>query len=390
VSSRARRRPRWLWTPQDLGERVVHHECVARARLRLPGDEAEDEFFDLRRDAFDSFARGDRRVAHHRHEKLDTPAVKRQLSREHLVEDDAERVEVPPCPCRRPVHVLRGDVARCSEALLRERELRRVDDLGDPEVRQLDDFLLRRSPGQEHVLRLEVTVDDAELVRAREGGRHLHRHPRCPPPREGAVAKLVEEALAFDVLHHEEDEAVGLPEVRDLDDAGVVDPIDGARFAEEPLAVGGVHAEVLPEHLDRRQALDHDVPCEIDQRHPADAEPLHEPIARGQRPADERVGVLDELGPVDGAKPRVVRVRLGAPRAELHPALRLRRSLLAVAEDGAHRLGIRDRREDRAEGVIAIAAESAARGEGARLGTVENQEDVVQVSPGRIDDVGNA
>ena len=128
----------------DERERVGH---VRRERLQRRGRVGDV----LHRDR-------DRRVALERH-----------AAGEHLVEHDAERVDVG----------LRADAA--AARLLGREVLRRADDradLGhlriagvrDAEVGHLDAPVV----AHEHVVRLDVAVHDAVLVRVAQPGEHLH------------------------------------------------------------------------------------------------------------------------------------------------------------------------------------------------------------------------
>ena len=80
-------------------------------------------------------------------------------TREHLVEDDAERKDVAA-----PVHGRAGDlfgrhVVRRPEKLARRGQIRRSD-LGDPEIRDL-----HLAVGRDHdVRRLDVAMDDSLAV----------------------------------------------------------------------------------------------------------------------------------------------------------------------------------------------------------------------------------
>ena len=85
------------------------------------------------------------------------------------------------------------------------RRLRCFNELGDAEVEQLDVPV----PGDEDVLRLQVPVDDAALVRSRESLGHLRRPLKGRGQRNGALRQPLPQRLALEQLGDE----VGLPVV---------------------------------------------------------------------------------------------------------------------------------------------------------------------------------
>ena len=252
------------------------------------------------------------------HEELDRHLrVEGQRARHHLVEDDAQSIEIAERRRRLPVDVLGRDVAGRPEALLGEGDGRGVDDLRDPEVGELRE-VRAVARQQEHVLGLQIAMDDPQLVRAAQRRGDLQRHADRADHLEATRRERRLQGLALDVLHHQEHQPAVFAEVGDLDDVRVVDPVDGARLAQEPLPVRDVHAEILAQDLDGAQALDHHVPREVDDGHAPAPQAPHQAIAGGERTADERIRVARERRPVERAEPRVVRVGLRAPRAELH------------------------------------------------------------------------
>ena len=249
----------------------------------------------------------------------------RQRAGHRLVHEHAEREEIRASVDLDALDVLGRDVTGRPEHLLRERERGCVDDLGDAEVGELDAVArLRCVEGtvarieQEHVLGLEVAVDDAGFVRARERGADLLGDADDAVPPHRSPLEHLEERLRRRVFHHEVRGALELAEVGDLDDVRMVDAVDRARLAEEALALVGVEAEITPEDLDGVQPVDHHVAREVDDGHAARAELLHEAVARRDRPAEHRIGRRLELGAVERAEARVVRVKLGASWTELH------------------------------------------------------------------------
>ncbi len=236
------------------------------------------------------------------------------------------------------LHVLGRDVAGGTEELLGEGDGGEIDDLGDAEVGELHQLARippQRAPvtgalvalglgalvgHQDDVLRFEVAMDDAELVRPPEGARDLRGHVGGARPREDALLDVRQERLAGDVLHDEVGDAVGLSHVGDLDDVPVVDAIDGLRLAEEPLAIGGARSEVGAKDLDRRESVDDHVPRQVDDAHPAGAEALDQAIAGGDGATEVAVLGTTKLGAVLGTEGSVFVVHRQTLGTHAHPA----------------------------------------------------------------------
>ncbi len=203
-----------------------------------------------------------------------------------LVEDDSGRVQI------------RCLIDRCAARLLGREVLGGADDRAllrhlaragarDAEVRHLDDTL----GIDDHVVRLDVPMDDAVAVRVAE------RREDLPGVRDGDIrgtrSARTDEVLQrppFDVLHDDEVRAVRLPPVVDRDDV---------RMGETG-RVGGLAPEAFDELVVVRVALvedlDGDAPAEllvlgeVDVRHAAAADLARNAVARGEERAGESVG----------------------------------------------------------------------------------------------------
>jgi hypothetical protein len=108
-----------------------------------------------------------------------------------------------------------------------------LEQLGDAEVEQLDAAVLRH----QHVVGLDVAVDDQARMRMRRRGEHVEEKPHARGDIEVLVVAPAVDALAFDVLEDEE----GLPRAGDagIEQAGDVrvgEAGEEAAFALESLA----------------------------------------------------------------------------------------------------------------------------------------------------------
>ena len=192
-------------------------------------------------------------------------AAEGQLSGEHEVEGDAERVDVRPRTDRSALaHRLLGrHVVRRAHDLAGHGELRaggpvlREAEVGQDDAVLREHALRRRERGfrvvgllrggglaarlHDDVVRLHVAVGDAVDVRVVEREGDVARDAGGGPQGEVAVDlhELVER-VAGDELHRVERRALVHAEVEDLDDVLVVEPRDDVRLALEALEDAGV------------------------------------------------------------------------------------------------------------------------------------------------------
>ena len=135
----------------------------------------------------------------HRHRDL-VLALERDLAGEHLVEHDAERVEVGLAGDGRAQRLLGRDVVGRAEHAAVGGQPLLVERAGDPEVGDLGRALLV----DQHVLGLDVAVDDVAGVGGAERPRDLDRVGHRLGDRQAAVAAdPLLERLALHVLEHD-------------------------------------------------------------------------------------------------------------------------------------------------------------------------------------------
>ena len=157
------------------------------------------------------------------------------VARERLVEDEREAVEVAAVVDALAgrllgCHVGEGadDVAGAGERLI-------PGEVGDAEVRQLGHAGgAARGVGDEHVLRLDVAVHDAALVRVRERAAQGEADPQHVAVGEQPLGAEFVDRAAVDELGDEVARRVVLAGVEDRDDPGMVEPAGGERLALRP------------------------------------------------------------------------------------------------------------------------------------------------------------
>ena len=207
-------------------------------------------------------------------------ALERHVAGEHLEEHDAQRVEVGLAGDGAAERLLGRDVVGRAEHAAVGGQALLVQRAGDPEVRDLRRALLV----DEHVLRLDVAVDDLALVRGAERARDLDRVGDRLGDRQARVAAdALLERLALDVLEDDVRRRMVrvalLAGVDDADDVRVVELRDRARLAAEALELVGVAGDLAVHELDRDLALEHRVEGAVHRRHAADPDLCVEAVA---------------------------------------------------------------------------------------------------------------
>jgi hypothetical protein len=205
--------------------------------------------------------------------RLEAPG--RQLARQHLVEHDAQREDVGAVVDLARARALLGrHVVRRAEQRVGLRGLRVAgrgdDELREAEVGQLDTAL----DVHEHVLGLDVAVDDALVVRVLERVADLGHDRQGLARREAALAHQPAQVRALDELHQQEPALARLAEIVDAHDAGMVEPREQACLAQEALGEARVPGRAGREDLERDVAVELPVPRAVDDPHAALADEL--------------------------------------------------------------------------------------------------------------------
>ena len=187
-------------------------------------------------------------------------------TRQAVVEHRAERVDVGAAVQRVPLRLLGRHVVARAEHAARVGERRRVVDARDAEVGQLG-VPIRR---QQHVVRLDVTVHDAALVRVGEGRGHLHGDRERLGERQAPLERdALVQVVPVDELADDERAPVRLAAVDDGDDAGVREQGERAGLALEAIDRVGRLQTPRVQELDGHGAAELLVVGLPDTRHPA-------------------------------------------------------------------------------------------------------------------------
>jgi hypothetical protein len=242
---------------------------------------------------------------------------------DHLVEHDADRVEVgSSVDLIRGVRLFGRHVFGSPHHDARDREIPRLRvhlaDLGDPKIDELEERrrtssrlswrVLRVRPrrkGHEHILGLEVAMNDAEHVSGLERSQDLARVVAREGDAEPSLAlEHGRERLSLEELHDDVGHVVfrGL-DVHDLHDVRALDLGGYSSFPDEPVDEARATDEVGMKDLDRDTCPQALVVGLVDGAHPAVAQKAHQAVL-----ATEYVTGLHTAGSLASDAPRCPRL----------------------------------------------------------------------------------
>jgi hypothetical protein len=342
-------------------ERAQIGRELARARValrRVLRETAAEDRLEPRRQLGMEAPRRRRFVAQDGRQRLGgARAPERRLAGQHLVERAAEGEEIGAGVERLPPHLLGRHVGRRPQepaflrgedlepASLRRSGLLLLDELGQPEVEDLD-VPVRA----DHDVRgLEIAVDHVRPVRGGQPIRHLGRDLERRAQRQRPARDPLLERLPFHQLHRDEDGSLVLPDLVHRGHARVDHGRPRARLAQQAPAALLARDQLGRQHLERHRAVQPLVLGPVDDPHAARAEPLPDPVV-GERASDQ--GIRSRV-PVQGGH----RFE-GSQLLQLRPELGLGRELTGPVDASPlrHRL-----RQAQQRVLIACAQPSAPR-----------------------------
>ncbi len=218
-------------------------------------------------------------------------ALERHASGQQLVQHHADRVQVRALADGVPLGLLGREVLRGAHDRPGQRHVGGAG-AGDAEVGDLGATLLV----EDHVVGLDVAVDDAAPVGEAGGEQDLHDDVDRIAGRQRAV--LAHDRLqraSRQVLHRDVVGAVPLAAIEHGDHIGVGEPGGAGGLAAEALDELLVLGEAMVQQLERDLASEQRVVGEVHVGHAAGAEPLGDAIA----PVDQGAGLnhCDPFGP---------------------------------------------------------------------------------------------
>ena len=209
-------------------------------------------------------------------------AVERLAAGDHLVEDDAERVDVGRGRQGAALDLLGRHVVRRAEHGLRLRQrrpARRLRAAREAEVGD-DDPHAARPPlvGREHdVAALEVAVDHAGVVRGGERRGHLlDQRQRVRRPHPAGALEALGERLAGEQLHREEREVLVVEDVVDPAHVRVRHRAREVDLPQEPVHRPRIARDLRPDRLERDPLVEDLVLGLVDLAHAAARDEAHD------------------------------------------------------------------------------------------------------------------
>ncbi len=123
--------------------------------------------------------------------------------------------------------------------------------LGDAEIQQLG-----TASGEDHIRRLDISVDNAGGMRGGQRASHLDPVAKGLLQGQFSARQPARQGLALQILHHQEIGAVVLPDVEEPADVRMTETGDEPRFAGQALLCVCVARMGVRQHLDGDRPLE--------------------------------------------------------------------------------------------------------------------------------------
>ena len=273
-------------------EVVPHFGSVRVTRVPIPFERAVDDALQLGMDAL--APTGERRRI-----LGETPRESRHVfgavwndSGEHLVQRDAERIDVRAPVERLAAELLGRQIGRGAENEAGLRFHEALADLRDAEVHQ------ERPPAlvEENVVGLDVAVDDAARMAVVERVQERNHDPRRRLLCERAARRdLSAERGPFHELHRVPERPFDVPEIVDFHDAGMLERGRHAGFLAEALDEVRVFSVRFVQDLECLEALEARAPHLVDGGEAAASQKAEYFIAAAQELLNHPAAVVDGL-----------------------------------------------------------------------------------------------
>ena len=225
-------------------------------------------------------------------------SIEGTLARDELVKNDAEGELVAAKIAHVGARLLGRHVVDRAEdragRAVRHRHIRVADGVGQfgqPEVEDLHEAV----GSDHHVLRLQIAMNDAAVVRRRQSLRHFGHQPHNLLERKVAFRRQVAQIASFDQLHDDEGDLVDAADVVDGDDVRMVELRRGARLLLEAAKTLDAGRRILRQDFQRDVAIEFRVARLEDLTHPPRTKPRDDYVRPEAEPRLEcHTGVLKD------------------------------------------------------------------------------------------------
>jgi hypothetical protein len=217
-------------------------------------------------------------VQAHLHHRVRRRRLERRPASDELVQQDSERVDVAPLVGWVALHLLGRHVRRRAEQRAARGHAGFTDRAGEPEIADADVPLLV----DEHVLRLEIAVDDALRVGGGKPGADLTEDSERARQRHPLLALHHRtEVITIDELHRQEAQVAVVGEVVDAQHVRVRDLARKRDLAAKAFE-SGVLVDIAAHDLERYLYLELGVVRAEHLTHAALAERAEDAVARAE------------------------------------------------------------------------------------------------------------
>ena len=260
---------------EELSSRLLErrHCCLHRwvtvvgLFLHADGDDVGDGLRARRRSLSNGCGRAEKMPTQNAFQRV---TIKGHGTTEHLVQDDAQGVDVGAVVDRFTPSLLGGHVVRCAHDRAGHRQLgcaQAVGELGDAEVQQLaaEATIVPHVDG--NVVRLDIPMGDSGAVGGCQARAEVDGEIEGDARRKRAPLQQPSQVVAIEVFHDEIVAAVELPKVDDVDHIRAVDGRCGPCLAHESLGQLGGCRQVVAQHFDGHGLADDMVVPPVDVAH---------------------------------------------------------------------------------------------------------------------------
>ena len=268
-----------------FGQRQAEFGGIGRAVLRVLRRRPQHKRVQTRAEAGNDVRRRRNRVVDVTVGDLDRHIVGIGLSAgEHLVEHDADRVQIGTCIGAGSGDELGSDIADGADEGLRRR--RRGHGTGQTEVGELDLTV----GAQQHIVGLEITVDDPCRMHGLERGEdRVEDDDRLSGSEGAAVLELTAQRHRGQVLHDEVDDVAVTRLIVDGHEVRVGEATGVDRLPAEAFDEGVIGDEVLMHDLDRDLTIETQIGAAVDHGHTAAGDLGIDAVAVVEHRADEGI-----------------------------------------------------------------------------------------------------